>query len=205
VEIKQICKICGIEYPLTSEFFVKNCAMKNGFRIICKICLHKKKMDDYYNTPKEISKERQHISYMKYSECRKLKAKEYRDDPINHVRLMEKAKLRRRTIPEVKLAIYCRNRINSVLKGKKKESLNKLVGCDINELKYYLEKQFKFGMSWDNWKLDGWHIDHIKPCCTFNLQDVNEMKKCFHYTNLQPLWWYENLSKPKNKFGNESY
>ena len=48
-------------------------------------------------------------------------------------------------------------------------------------------------MTWENH--GEWHIDHIKPCASFNLLNEDEQKKCFHYTNLQPLWASENLSK----------
>ena len=58
-----------------------------------------------------------------------------------------------------------------------------------------LESQFKEGMTRDNHGFRGWHIDHIKPVSSFDLSDPEEQKKCFHYTNLQPLWWWENLSK----------
>jgi len=71
----------------------------------------------------------------------------------------------------------------------------KLVGCSIDQLKQHIEKQFKKGMSWDNWGIYGWHIDHIKPCASFDLTKESEQKKCFHYTNLQPLWAKENLKK----------
>ena len=57
----------------------------------------------------------------------------------------------------------------------------------------YLAAKFQEGMSWDNH--GEWHIDHIKPCCKFNLLDDEEQRKCFHYTNLQPLWSKDNLSK----------
>lgn len=69
-----------------------------------------------------------------------------------------------------------------------------LVGCAIPFLRGYLEAKFKVGMSWSNHGA-GWHIDHIKPCASFNLLDEKEQKKCFHYKNLQPLWAEENLSK----------
>ena len=63
----------------------------------------------------------------------------------------------------------------------------------MNFLQCYLEGKFTEGMTWENH--GKWHIDHIKPCCSFNLEDEEEQKKCFHYTNLQPLWATDNLVK----------
>ena len=68
-------------------------------------------------------------------------------------------------------------------------------------LKQYLEKQFTKGMSWDNYgnpngdHTSCWHIDHIKPCASFDLTQEDQQKECFHYTNLQPLWAIDNLKK----------
>ena len=59
----------------------------------------------------------------------------------------------------------------------------------------HLEKQFQPGMSWDNHGYDGWHVDHIRPCASFDLTDEEQVRKCFHYTNLQPLWAKDNLRK----------
>lgn len=50
-------------------------------------------------------------------------------------------------------------------------------------------------MNWGNHGLEGWHIDHIIPCNAFDLSDESQQKKCFHFSNLQPLWAFENLSK----------
>ena len=50
-------------------------------------------------------------------------------------------------------------------------------------------------MTWENWKIDGWHIDHIKPLNSFDLTDPEQLKEACHYTNLQPLWWYDNIEK----------
>ena len=77
---------------------------------------------------------------------------------------------------------------------KKCNSTLNLLGIDnINILKNHLEKQFKEGMTWDNYGL--WHIDHIKPCASFDLICPVQQLACFHYKNLQPLWALENLQK----------
>lgn len=91
-----------------------------------------------------------------------------------------------------------RRRINSALKSqnqKKSHRTFEFVGCTIPELKNHLEKKFKPGMSWDNQGMKGWQIDHIKPVSKFDLSKKSEQIKCFHYKNLQPLWWIENLKK----------
>lgn len=48
-------------------------------------------------------------------------------------------------------------------------------------------------MSWSNY--GKWHIDHIIPCAAFDLSDEFEQRACFHYSNLQPLWAYDNIGK----------
>ncbi len=42
---------------------------------------------------------------------------------------------------------------------------------------------------------NGFHLDHIKPVSKFNLSDPEELKKCCHYANIQPLLGKDNLSK----------
>jgi len=98
-----------------------------------------------------------------------------------------------------KFRILLRNRVRTALneqftKGKKNKTLN-LIGCDLDFLKKHIENQFKSGMSWNNWGRYGWHLDHIKPCASFNLTKDEEQKKCFNFINLQPLWAIENLKK----------
>ena len=89
-----------------------------------------------------------------------------------------------------------RRRIRTALKkdnGKKTKGTMKLVGCTAEQLKQHIEKQFKPGMSWE--QRDSFHIDHIIPCASFDLTKLSEQKKCFHYTNLQPLYPIENIKK----------
>jgi hypothetical protein len=89
-----------------------------------------------------------------------------------------------------------RKRIMRALKkdgGKKSKRTMKLVGCTVGQLKQYIEKKFKPGMSWE--QRNSFHIDHIIPCASFDLTKLSEQKKCFHYTNLQPLYPIENIKK----------
>ena len=100
------------------------------------------------------------------------------------------------SIPHNKIAHYLRTRLYAVLKfNQKSKTTEKLIGCSFEFLKYYLQYKFKVGMTWDNHSVHGWHIDHIRPCCSFDLSKASEQRKCFHYTNLQPLWAKENLRK----------
>lgn len=95
---------------------------------------------------------------------------------------------------EYKLKHLLRSRLNKAIKGdyKSGSAVNDL-GCSIEELKKHLESKFKRDMSWDNY--GEWHIDHIKPLASFDLTDKQQFKEACHYSNLQPLWSKDNLSK----------
>jgi hypothetical protein len=111
-----------------------------------------------------------------------------RKNPVR--RIFHKSKI------HAKIASNLRNRINLALRGKNKsESTMRLLGCTIPELFAHLESQFSAGMSWDNHGKHGWHIDHIRPCASFDFSDPEQQQQCFHYSNLQPLWAGDNLSK----------
>ena len=71
----------------------------------------------------------------------------------------------------------------------------KYLGCSIPFFTKYLEKKFTNKMNWNNHTLHGWHIDHIIELNKFDLTKEEDRKKAFHYTNLQPLWAYDNLRK----------
>jgi hypothetical protein len=78
---------------------------------------------------------------------------------------------------------------------KKTVSFSKSIGKKSEALKEYLESKFLPGMTWENYGIDGWHIDHIRPCSSFDLNNPEELKKINHYSNLQPLWAKDNLAK----------
>jgi hypothetical protein len=108
--------------------------------------------------------------------------------------------IKRKTNIKYKILGNIRSRILQAIKNNSKSyKTNILIGCNIAQLKRHIEKQFKKGMNWNNWGVNekDWQIDHIKPCCSFDLRKKSEQLKCFHYRNLQPLWLKENKIKIK--------
>jgi hypothetical protein len=109
-------------------------------------------------------------------------------------------KKRRKIDPLFKLKDTVRGRLRAFLWGKgikKSQKTFDLVGCTVLELKTHLEKQFLPGMHWGNNTNFGWHIDHIIPLAA--AENSEDLEFLCHYTNLQPLWWRDNIIK-KDKF-----
>lgn len=104
-------------------------------------------------------------------------------------------KFRRETDPLFRLKEYLRTRLANALAGRiKSGSTCKLLGCTISEWRSYLEKQFRLGMTWENYG-PVWHVDHVRPCASFDLSDPVQQRACFHWSNTQPLFAEENLKK----------
>jgi hypothetical protein len=91
-----------------------------------------------------------------------------------------------------KLSCSLRERVSRLVRT---GSAVKDLGCTVEELKSYLESKFQYGMNWDNYGLYGWHIDHIIPLSSYDLTNRKQFLEACHYTNLQPLWAKDNLSK----------
>lgn len=153
---------------------------------------------DYLERNKEKIKQYQ----KEYREKNKDRAKE---DKRRHY-ISNKAKIieRERVRYNYKYATDIQFKIKSLLRGRllhavgkefKRGSAIDLLGCTIEEFKTYISNQFKQGMSWGNYGIKGWHLDHIKPCASFDLTKEEDQRRCFHYTNFQPLWALENYSK----------
>ena len=123
------------------------------------------------------------------------KITEEKGEPWKRARLRNASYISKRIKEDTnyRLTHNLRTRLNQALRTRPKQtSVTELIGCSIEELAKHLEDQFQEGMSWDNWTKDGWHIDHIRPITSFEDPDDPE---CWHYTNLQPLWASENMSK----------
>jgi len=174
----------------TEDLFIKN-------RLRCRKC--KSVYDKIYNTENKKRIDERNKSFretQKQKELKRLYDIQYRK--INLKKLNAKRLIKLKTNIGCKIAQNMRSRLRNALKYKNIKKTGKTLdylGCTIEECKKYLESKFKDGMTWDNYGLYGWHIDHILPCISFDLTDIENIKRCFNYTNLQPLWWYENLSK----------
>lgn len=173
------CKDCKVEQEINE--FAKHPDARNGHQPVCKDC-------------KKI--------YRKYGSPNKNKSVEL--TPEEH----QKAKVRRgkwrrgwhknrmQTTPEYKLVRILRTRILHMIHKihtSKSQSSMKLLGCSIPFFKTWIESQFTNGMSWEN-KSD-WHVDHQKPCASFDLTDPKEQQKCFNWQNCKPMWAKDNMSK----------
>ena len=135
------------------------------------------------------NRERSLANNRRWKSKNKQHIKEYKK--LNHaVRLMRDL--------DYRLRILLRNRIKKAVRAKGTKrcaSTEQLIGCTVEQLRVYLERLFSPGMTWDNYGPDGWHVDHIKPCARFDLTKPEQQRECFHYSNLQPLWKLDNLSK----------
>lgn len=197
----KICKKCNIEKELCE--FHSDKKHKDGLKSGCKKCL---------NAEKKIYKKENRDKI-------KAQAKLYRQENV------EKERERKRRWKKQNLQQFLRKRRNYETKKRandpvfamhnriqkgistqlksinKRKSMNthEYLGCSYVFFVSYLESLFLPGMNWEN--RNEWHIDHKKPKSWYNLINedgsVNdeEMKKCWHYTNLKPMWWLDNLAK----------
>jgi hypothetical protein len=83
----------------------------------------------------------------------------------------------------------------------KDDKCEELYSCKPSLIIGWFEYLFDKGMNWENHG-SLWHIDHIKPCCSYNLINEDELKACFHWSNLRPLLALENQKKT-NKIDEE--
>jgi hypothetical protein len=198
----------SVHYDTITE--TKNDSIKNDWRDITDPKLRKKMREKNY---REANKDKLKLKRKLYLENNgdrtKEKMKIWRTinkekiikynkiyNTIHKDRIKEYKVNRIKTNTHFKLASRLRTRLcNSLKNNIKSGSAVDDLGCSLQELKIYLESKFQPGMNWDNWNKDGWHIDHIKPLASFDLSDHKQMLEACHYTNLQPLWAKDNLTK----------
>lgn len=159
---------------------------------------NKEKRLEYVREYQRNNKEKKRIWAKKYRDNNKDKRRKWIEANREKIAksLSNRAKARRLIDANYRLSTNLRSRLYKAIRGYSKDvSAVKDLDCSIEQLKKHIESQFREGMTWDNYGTRGWHIDHILPLSSFNLSDTHQAKKACHYTNLQPLWWYENLKK----------
>ena len=95
---------------------------------------------------------------------------------------------------EVRIVSNQRSRLKKIV-GSTSVRRHEMTGCTPKQLRDHIESQFVKGMTWEN--QGRWHIDHIMPCSAFDLTKPDQVKVCFNWQNLRPIWAKKNLSKGK--------
>jgi len=183
----KICAKCKIEKELFE--FSKNRKAKDGLQRMCRKCKNIEHREWY-------SKNKQHVSFRGIEYRKKNKEridayiKSYRKSNPGRVRAWEKKRDSRvMATPQGRLNGTMRTSIRTCLKGSKNwRKWESLVGYTVMDLRKHIEKQFKPGMSWENYGAL-WEIDHKIPKAVFNYENSDDIdfKRCWALKNLQPL------------------
>lgn len=201
---KKHCPTCD-EWKLLNDFTKQSSSWDKLCRM-CRNCMILYKKNKRDTDPKY--KEKDIIYYEKYKasgrrkEVSDIRYREQKELIIK--RCIEYNRKKYYLDPSFRIITIQRSRISKIIKSAFKgtaynNSRVELIGCTPTELKAHIEKQFIEGMSWENYGIKTWHIDHIKPISKHNVLDPEDLKKAFNYKNLQPLWASDNLSK-SNKY-----
>jgi len=210
--MKKVCSSCQSELELNQ--FYKKKSKKDGHRSECITCTKiynalyyednsttiKLSQKTYYKENIE-SVSKYNIEYKKINKDKLAEQqKEYRKN--SKIERNEWERDKKKNDANYRISSLLRTRITKICKNKAGSAVRDL-GCSIEFFKDYIEQLFHFDlktgeiMTWENWGQFGWHMDHIVPLSSFDLTNREQFLKACHYTNLQPLWWWENLSKGK--------
>lgn len=204
------CRKCGEEKCL--DLFYEKPDSKDGKDSMCKAC-----KSEYYKTlnanPERKARRASVFKqwYKNNQQHQKLKAAERyiqnKEEIKNKIKTRwnalteeekavyrHKSRQREKNNPNYKAIKACRRRLAKYVKNKQYNSVE-LIGCSPLELRSYLESLWTKGMSWENYGFYGWHIDHKRPISSFDFSCAEQIRQCFHYSNLQPLWAKDNLAK----------
>jgi hypothetical protein len=189
----KICNTCNEEKSI-QEFEVRaNCkaCVKEGKQEYLKSTrAHRTEMTRKYreNHPEYVKKDLENTKTYNKAHRKEISAKE---------------KERRETDPNFKLRKDMRDYIKYIIlnygttnQNERFEQAMSLIDCEIQFVRDWIEHQFDDKMTWEN-QSEYWHFDHIKPVSSFNLVNEDELKLCFHWSNLQPLEKTKNMKKSK--------
>ena len=205
----KVCTKCKIEKELTE--FYKGKSNKDGLSYECKSCqreycqANKERIKEYRQANKERMKEYKKEYYQANKKNIKESVKEYRQANKEYYNeyYKEYNKERRKTDPLFKMCGNLRSRTLIAFKNQgysKNTKTQEMLGIDWEVAKQHIERQFTKGMNWNNY--GEWHIDHIIPLASAST--LERLKELCHYTNLQPMWAEDNLSKSDKIIGQQT-
>lgn len=220
----KICTKCNKEKNINE--FHKKSNSKDGYRSNCRECSSK-----YNKSRKEKSKEYNKIYQNKNAIIIKENKRKYYLDNIDYFKeknkntnncldiekkreyqkkyynksetkkkIKEYRKNKAKMDPLYKLTLNIRKRIRISLKSNHIVNISKyeeILGCSFLDFRCHIESLFIDGMTWSNY--GKWHLDHKVPISWAKSEE--EVYKLSHYTNFQPLWMNDNLSKG-NRYSN---
>jgi hypothetical protein len=186
------CKRCNLNKPLTDYYTKKD--NKDGKHIYCKACL-KPETDQWYQTSKysrsdyyKIYREKNKEYYNQYCHNHYHTKKElYREWERNRYNTDTPFKIKKVTSARISEALKTYQTL-------KRDRTIEYLGCNMEEYTQYLEQKFTNNMNWENHG-KYWEIDHILPIDSFDLNIEENLYKCFHYLNTQPLEKTKNREK----------
>ncbi|RLG09563.1 hypothetical protein DRN73_09700 [Candidatus Pacearchaeota archaeon] len=209
--IKKECKICKKEFPTVSHsrkycsVDCRNKSIKNAKEIkrekikkYCANCKVKETFSKSHKFCKECHKQNMKNEYSKH------KKRSIKSSAIRYNKLKDNKDYRAKN----------NNYLKGYLKNRRAKDKEYNISCRLRCLFYYALKKYsqngkmmsskKYGLNWikiiESLKpfpedLSKYHIDHIKPLSSFNLNNKEEIKKAFDPKNLQWLEASENISK----------
>jgi len=187
---KLICQECGDNYTKQPRQKLNLCqdCLKERLRERCRKYKrnNKEKISSYNSEYK--AEHKQEISEYNKQYDREHRAEIQKRQTKQHA-------IRRKVDPKYKFTCNMRKRMHQLIKsGSKSASTLELLGCGPKDVKFWIEFQFKDGMTWENHG-SVWHFDHVIPCALFDQEDPEEQAKCWHWTNYQPMFGSKNMSK----------
>ena len=190
------CTKCREEKPATTEYFFKSANLKCGLHSWCKNCKKAAKKTYREENPEKVNAAE--TKYRKENREQVLARLQVRSSTVEYKKKKNAYRRKRRQKdPVYRLLGSMRSGLWRCLSGKLKNSHTmQYVGKTPEELMDYLEEQFTEGMTRDNY--GKWHVDHIRPLASFDLTGPDREEQlhiAWHYTNLQPLWAADNMSK----------
>ena len=155
--------------------FYEDCIKKDGYKTECTFC-----SKEYYYVNRDWVLNKRKMYVKKNRAKINLYQKKRRDSDLNF-----------------KLAHNLRVRTNKAFKSQNVRKTNKtfdLLGCSHSFFKGWILHQLYCNMTLENYGSVR-QIDHCLAVTYFNLLDENDIKKCFNWVNLRPMYVKDNIIK----------